>query len=352
MNGLQNSLLRIVLPFILGSILFMQTFILHFFEHMNFSWTGVLIMIFPVLLIFEITRLITIYIQKRNPTTSNIALALISSMIICQIIIFGLYVPFKLSEIRNGAQDSIGWYHILSIGSQIFFMVLIANAVYQIKFYVKKWQEEAVRAAQLEKENLRAKLDTLKHQISPHFLFNNFNTLYGLIEQQPSKAKTYVKKLAMLYRRILGNKNEEVITLKEELDVLKDYLYLIQVRFGTTIMANIQIDEHLATTYYIPPLTLQLLVENAIKHNYFDEDEPLHIDLIQEEDVIIVKNNRPQKKEVRNSNGVGLKNIKNRYTLLSDQQISILDTEVLFQVDIPLLKISTSNKLVYERSDY
>jgi len=257
---------------------------------------------------------------------------------ICFTILFGIYIPLKLWDIRNGSQDSIGLFHIVSIGSQILFMTIIAFGFYQIQFFIKKWQEEAIRAARLEKENISAKLATLQNQISPHFLFNNFNTLYGLVEQQPQQAKIYIQKLATLYRQVLAKKNEELIPLQNELATLQDYLYLLQVRFGETIIPRLQFDD--TASFFIPPMTLQILVENAIKHNRFDEEQPLHIDLVQKEDKVHVKNNKQLQKPINSSNGVGLQNIQNRYTLLSDENILIQETVQAFEVTIPLLRIS------------
>lgn len=334
--------IRLVLPLLIGTILYAQVYILHYFEDMQFGWLSFLVMLTPVLLIFEVDRQISRYFQRRTPQFTGyirpILLPFLVSLVSCMIMIFALYIPGKLWEIRNGAQDTIGGFHIISMCTQVFFMVVIANAFHQVRFLIRKWQEEAIRASKLEKENVQAKLETLQNQISPHFLFNNFNTLYGLIDHQPKQAKTYLMKLSSLYRRVLAGKNEEIVRLQEELQTLTDYLFLLEVRFGTDIITEIEMQAD-DGGYYLPPMSLQMLVENAIKHNNFNEDRPLKIGIKQEGDMMIVSNNRDTPKVPIPSNGIGLQNIRNRYHLLSHKSIQIEATKTMFQVKIPLLQI-------------
>lgn len=333
---------RLLLPFLIGTILYAQVYILHYFEDMQYSWTSFLVMLLPVLLIFEVDRQISRYFQKRAyPFRGYVRPVLIPfsiSLGSCLVLIFALYIPGKLWEIRHGAQDTIGSFHIISMFTQVFFMVVIASAFHQVGFLMRKWREEAVRASKLEKENAQAKLATLQNQVSPHFLFNNFNTLYGLIDRQPKQAKTYLMKLSSLYRRVLARKDEEVISLQEELQTLRDYLFLLQVRFGDDIRTTIAIKDE-GKAHYLPPMSLQMLVENAIKHNHFNEDHPLQIEIRQKEDMMIVSNNRNAAKVTAFSNGIGLQNIRNRYQLLSPKRIQIEASEEIFQVKIPLLQI-------------
>ncbi len=333
---------RLLLPFLIGTILYAQVYILHYFEDMQYGWTSFLVMLLPVLLIFEVDRQISRYFQKRTPQFTDyirpILIPFAISLGACLVLIFALYIPGKLWEIRNGAQDTIGAYHIISMFTQVFFMVVIANAFHQFGFLMRKWREEAVRASKLEKENAQAKLVTLQNQVSPHFLFNNFNTLYGLIDQQPKQAKIYLMKLSSLYRRVLARKDEEIVSLQEELQILRDYLFLLQVRFGDDIRTTIDAIKE-GKAYYLPPMSLQMLVENAIKHNNFNEDHPLRIGIKQEGDMMIVTNNRDAVKVAASSNGIGLQNIRNRYHLLSPKSIQVEATEAVFQVKIPLLQI-------------
>ncbi|MBX2877090.1 MAG: histidine kinase [Saprospiraceae bacterium] len=340
---LQLALMRIVVPILIGSILYWQVYILHYFEDMQAGWIGATVMLIPVLIIFEIDRRVTRYFQRQVEHTGGfwqaILVPFLISLLISLLVVFAMYIPGKLWEIKNGARDTIGLFHVVSIGSEVFFMVIIANAIHQLRFLIKKWQEEAIRSANLEKENVQAKLATLTQQISPHFLFNNFNTLYGLIEQHPKGAKEYLMKLSSLYRNVLLKRNEELIPLSEEIDTLRDYIFLIKVRFGSDIQVKINLGEA-AATYYIPPMSLQMLVENAIKHNRFDEDHPLLINIEQCGDQLKVENHNSLGTEQQTpSHGIGLENIRNRYQLLADRPIIINQDKYNFSVKIPLLQI-------------
>ncbi|MDW3652017.1 MAG: histidine kinase [Bacteroidia bacterium] len=339
----EQGLVRLLIPFVIGTMLYVFVYILHYFNEMDSSWLGFFILTLPVILVFEIDHQITRYYQRKYPKPQgffkSILLPFLLSLAICLVIVFAMYIPFKNWEIRNGSVDSIGLYHITSIGIQIFLTVVIANTIHQIIFLVRRWKEEAVKSEQLKKENVKARLRTLRNQISPHFLFNNFNTLYGLIDQEPQQAKAYLHKLSELYRQVLAKRNEELISLEEELETLEAYLYLIRVRFPQDIEIELTLEEQ-KREYHIPPMSLQMLVENAIKHNAFDEDHPLKIHIEQRGDQITVHNSRQEKEDHTPSMGIGLENIDNRYQLLSDRSIKIEENPSSYRVIIPLLKIS------------
>lgn len=343
MNKTQETLIRVLFPLLIGIILYALVYILHYFEDMDAGWLGVFIMLIPVLIIFEIDRGITKHFQKRTEQPKGflqtILIPFLISFSLAFCFVLAIYIPAKLYEIHQGADDTLGSFHIISMFAQVFFISLVANAFHQLTFLVQKWKEEAIRTSQLEKENIKAKLSTLRSQISPHFLFNNFNTLYGLIETQPQQAKAYLMKLSELYRRILAKKNEELLSLEEEIETLHAYLFLLNVRFPDDIITEIDIDNPIGH-YYLPPITLQMLVENAIKHNSFDEDNPLHIKITQHGESLRVLNNRTEKKGETPSHGIGLENIRNRYALLSDQNIEVEESAVEFSVKVPLLQIA------------
>lgn len=310
---------------------------------MQAGWAGIIVMLLPVLIIFEIDRRVTRYFQRRirhqAGFVNSILIPFVVSLGISLLVVFTFYIPGKLWEIQNGARDTIGLFHVVSIGTEVFFMVVIANAIHQTRFLIQKWQEEAIRSATLEKENAQAKLATLTQQVSPHFLFNNFNTLYGLIDQHPQGAKEYLMKLSSLYRNVLQKRNEELITLTEELKTLQDYIFLLKVRFGEDI--RIEVDATLEDpSYHIPPMSLQMLVENAIKHNRFDEDHPLFINIRKNGLSLRVENHSELGMgHESDSPGIGLENIKNRYRLLANKPIQISKGTLDFAVEIPLLQI-------------
>ncbi|MEM6799781.1 MAG: histidine kinase [Bacteroidota bacterium] len=354
MLKLEHGLVRILIPFLAGSLLYVLVYILHYFNEMDGHWLSFLTLTLPVILIFEVDHQITRYFQKKYPKPQGFFKSILQpflvSLFVSLLIIFGMYLPFKSWEIANGADDVIGIYHLASTFIQVLIIVVIANTIHQIIFLVRRWKEEAVKSAQLEKENVKARLNTLRNQISPHFLFNNFNTLYGLIDQEPKEAKTYLKKLSELYRQVLAKRNEELITLAEELETLEAYLYLIRVRFPEDIQIDLEVEER-PEQFHLPPMSLQMLVENAIKHNAFDEDHPLKIKIRQSEAEIEISNTLHAQKETPASHGVGLENIQNRYQLLSDKAIRIEKSIDTYSVIIPLLSISNPYESSFAYSD-
>ena len=339
---MKKYLIRYIVPICIGIVMFIHIYILHLFERMSFSIAGVIAMIIPVLIIFEIDRMVTNYYQKKhlNKKLANLAIVpFLVSFGISWLLVFSVYIPRKLYEISTIANDTISLFHITSISIQIFITVAIANAIHQVGYLGRKWREESNRTSELEKENLSAKLTALKDQISPHFLFNNLNTLYGLIDNHPEKAKKYLKTLSTIYRQVLSNNTEEAISLKKELTNLNDYVFLLKIRFSDSILIKQTVDLN-AQTLFIPPLSIQMLVENAIKHNKFDKETPLLITIFNDQNTLVVENTLNSTEKNPESIGIGLQNIKNRYRLLSNSEISIKVSKHHFTVKIPLLKIT------------
>ena len=174
----------------------------------------------------------------------------------------------------------------------------------------------------------------LKNQLNPHFLFNSLNTLTSLVSFDSSKAKDFIIKLSNVYRHVLEQHNKELVTLEEEVSFLKDYIFLLKTRFDSNLQITVRVkNEHL--TKKIAPMALQILVENAVKHNSISEGKPLKIDIFSNVDSITV-HNIVQYKKSEVSWGIGLKNIRTQY-LQFDQEIRIVSTPNNFKVILPLL---------------
>ena len=177
----------------------------------------------------------------------------------------------------------------------------------------------------------------MKTQVNPHFLFNNLNTLAAVIPEDPDLAVEFVQQMSKVYRHILEVKDESSILLKEELDVLKAYGFLLKTRFGKNLDIEINVpDEKLKQR--IVPFSLQLLMENAIKHNIVSSEKPLKITVFAENGNLLVSNNLQMKNQVNESTGIGLDNIRNRYKLLGDKEVKVFDNGESFTVSIPLLE--------------
>ncbi|MEM6379181.1 MAG: histidine kinase [Bacteroidota bacterium] len=338
---LEGFTLRLLIPILVGIILYAQVYILHFFDNMDFNLFGVIVLIIPVIFIFEIDRLVNGYYNQRvkQKTFKSIITIFLTSLIISLLFVFACYIPRKLYEINHFSNDTIGWFHIISVSTWVFFIVIFANAFNQIRHLFEQWQEEALRSERLEKEKVLANLANLKSQISPHFLFNNLNTLYGLIDEKSKDARAYLQHLSLLYRQILNTRNEEAIPLQEELGFLENYLYLIKIRFANSILVNIDVKGALSS-WMIPPLTLQMLVENAIKHCDFNEQHPLQIEIKNFGESLLIKNSIWKTNKEVDSTGVGLVNIQNRYAFLSSSKVEWKQTDDDFQVTLPLVSLT------------
>ncbi len=202
--------------------------------------------------------------------------------------------------------------------------------------FLQAWRQEAVNVEKLKRQSLASQYESLKNQVNPHFLFNSLNALTSLVHKDPDKAVRFIKQLSDVYRYVLENKDKEVVALTEELKFIKSYLYLQQIRFGENLQAEMAIEDD--GQMMLPPLSLQLLVENAIKHNIISKDEPLIIKLFTEgEQYVVVSNNLQVKSIPKGPSGIGLENIKARYGYLTDNEVQITKTKTAFTVKLPVL---------------
>lgn len=222
--------------------------------------------------------------------------------------------------------------------------IIIDNALeyYQLKTENKALQEERVqlllKAERQAKENLISRFETLKNQVNPHFLFNSLNALSSLVHRNPDTAKDFIHKLSNVYRYIIEQKDNDVVELCEELTFMRAYFFLHKIRFSD----NLNLVERLhglSTQFLIPPLALQLLVENAIKHNIISSEHPLLIEVYAEpEGYLVIRNNFQKRKDGLVSTGIGLKNLCDRYSYLTDKEPAFYHDDQHYYAKVPLLK--------------
>ncbi len=206
----------------------------------------------------------------------------------------------------------------------------------QSRAFLESWRQTAINAEKLKKENISTKFESLKNQVNPHFLFNSLNVLTSLVYEDQEKAVSFIRKLSDVYRYVLVHKEQELIPIEEELKFLENYTYLQRIRFDDNLVVNVKKDEDVKG--WVPPLVIQLLVENAIKHNTVSEAYPLTVEIVIGSSTLVVKNNIREKLS-KDSTGIGLKNIEERYRYLSDKKVEIHNDGSTFAVTLPLLNI-------------
>lgn len=219
------------------------------------------------------------------------------------------------------------WFRTLSV-------LVVAVIVY---FFFRQRIKMVRRTEHSEREKIQLLYDALKNQVNPHFLFNSFNALLNIVEDDPKEASVMIKHLSQFYRKMTAYSLKELITLGEELELLNAYLFIQKKRYGNALQVNIEVDLVLKHSTHIPPLVLQLLAENAVKHNTINKDRPLQITLTTEDDMLVIKNNINPKLQDEQSEGVGLKNIRNRYRFLTKKIIVVIRTDKEFIVKLPLI---------------
>ena len=223
--------------------------------------------------------------------------------------------------------------------------------VFISRSFLMEWRKAAIEAEQLKTERFARQYQSLKDQLNPHFLFNSLNVLSNLVYENPDTAAKFVHKLSRIYRYVLDVQHEELVSLEKELDFAADYLSLQKIRFEDSLQYEIRMDKNMSGN--LPPLSLQLLLENAIKHNIASSEHPLQIEIFSENKELVVKNNLQLKSSIpEHSAGIGLMNIVKRYELLSNETISIQDAGKSFVVKLPLLEMPEQKKAFLSKNPY
>ena len=216
------------------------------------------------------------------------------------------------------------------------FITFGVNAFMHGRSFLLAWRQDAINYQKLKTEQIATQYDSLKNQVNPHFLFNSLNALTSLVHDDQDKAVEFIRKLSQVYRYVLDTKDKEVVTIGEEMTFLMSYLYLQKIRFDDNLRYHIDIPPE-SEKNFIVPISLQMLLENAIKHNIVSQSKPLHVEIVATDDYLIVRNNL-QEKMHKDSTGIGLSNIKDRYSYMTRQEVIINKTETHFEVKLPLIK--------------
>lgn len=287
------------------------------------------------LLMWEGNRAIVMYMMKKYTHSDQtpkrlIIQSLVSIVYTCvaTIVVFLFYDLVLNAPISHPGE----WYITgLSNLAATFFVV----SIYEGTYFFMQWKTNFRKAEALAKENLRSQFEVLKSQVDPHFLFNSLNTLAALIDENNEPAQEYLEQLADVYRYVLVSKHKETVTLEEELAFVDSYIYLNKTRYRDNLHVEHDIPAT-ALSQKVAPLSLQILVENALKHNVISKDKPLTLRLsVNTQGYITVENNVQKKNILEQSTKTGLQNIINRYALLTSEKIEIVQNPDIFMVKIP-----------------
>lgn len=216
-------------------------------------------------------------------------------------------------------------------------IALIIIGFHSFIYYFKNWQEADVMAERLQKENIRSQFEALKHQIEPHFFFNSLSVLTSLVHKDADLAAQYIAQLSKIYRYVLEVKDETAVPLVQELDFLNAYIFLMTVRHNDSIRFITEISDDTRKYTFVPKNSLQMLAENAVKHNRFSKESPLTVRITEDTEYIRVINNLNRRELIDGSSGIGLENIRKRYELISDKRIELEETSFTFCIKLPKL---------------
>lgn len=292
------------------------------------------------------------YISKRysweNQPKKRLLIGSIGSMVIT-LIAFGLARLILVVWYYGKSLDHFIQNEGVSIYMVATIIAILMSLFFHAFYFYKALQDKKIKEHKIIAGTASAKFDALKNQLDPHFLFNSLNVLTSLIEEDPFQAQKFTTSLSKVYRYVLEQKNKDLVPVEEELQFARTYVKLLKMRFEDSI--DLEIPEHSNNPdAKIVPLSLQLLLENAVKHNVVTSSRPLHIKVYEKDGMIVVDNNLQEKQVVKKGSGVGLQNIRQRYGILTDRQVEIAKTASGFNVKLPLLTKQVSvmeNKQVY-----
>ena len=282
-----------------------------------------------------------IYLRKKFPKISqtlkrNLFLALyglIITFLTCLVLGAVLYQIFDLLNIKSRDDETFNFLYVL----YAYLMGLSIFAMYEAVYFAGKYKRAVEDRERLKTMHVQTELDHLRNQINPHFLFNSLNTLMNLIPKDSDRAMTYLNKLSKFYRYSVNRKDDTTVSINTEIKNAKIYADLLHERFGDNI--EISFKGYFPDSGMILPMTLQLLIENAVKHNIVSKSKPLYVEIYPDfnGEYVIVKNNFQPKIQAVNSTGMGLRNIRDRFSYLTEKMVKISEGSDTFEVSIPII---------------
>lgn len=283
---------------------------------------------------------------EKHPVLRIIVELFSTNIVVASMMVLISYIFFRIIEMPTGHtyREVQKMYVITGV-----VMNFIITVVYESSYFFRRWKESMIKAEKLERENVQTQYDTLKQQINPHFLFNSLNVLSSLVYSNASKAEEFIDEFAKVYRYILDISHRAVVVLCEELELVNSYLFLQKIRFNEGLLIKITVSEEYEKRY-VPTLGVQLLIENAIKHNIVSVENPLTVEVFVDNNMLIVKNNLQLREGHVLSTGRGLTNLKERYRLLGNELPMFMTIDNYYVAKIPLLEKNKLNKHFFDGS--
>ena len=305
---------------------------------LSLKWNFIFTMLYSVVLYFA-NALIFIqldkYFEKNRFHLKRLVIGFLASFFVSGLAIFFLRmledVGFENKTIQEFIQNEMPANYVVAM-----VITIIVSLVVHLVYFYKSFQENKLKEQKIIAGTASAQFESLKNQIDPHFLFNSLNVLSSLIEENPESAQKFTTSLSKIYRYVLEQKDKELVSVAEELQFAKTYMNLLKMRFENSITFEIPegFDNEEAK---VVPLSLQLLLENCIKHNVVSEAKPLHVKISIENGQLVITNNLQKKEVLQDRKGVGLQNIVNRYGILTKRKVLVEENEKEFKVLLPIL---------------
>ncbi|OUS14559.1 histidine kinase [Nonlabens dokdonensis] len=274
-------------------------------------------------------------ISWRNQSVKRLIYGAVGSVIVTMILLailnFVVSVVIYDSSIQEFLSDQETEWYVFGL-----IITLIVSSIYHAIYFYKASQAQKVNEQKTIARSATAQFDALKNQLDPHFLFNSLNVLVSLIEENPKAATKFTTSLSKVYRYVLEQRNKELVSVDEELKFARTYVGLLKTRFEDSIEIEIP-DQGSIENAKVVPLSLQLLIENAVKHNIVSSNKPLKLRIYEQNQFLVIENNLQKKQVIKESSGVGLQNIESRYRLLTNRQMTINETTDTFKVSVPIL---------------
>ncbi len=336
-----SSRYRYLCILLLGMYSYLNTLFTEVKTYYGFAIPGyilMLIMVLIVLVIWEGNRLLLKVIKHRLENYGQIKflfiffilgvlLAVVNTIVVC----FFIGKWMRLPE----AQTIIGLKLAFTFGTRINLFLHILNAIF---VYITEYKNKQLEAEELKRINAQSQLQAIKNQVNPHFLFNNLNVLSGMVVKDNPDANKFIEAFSKVYRHILNSQDKELVTIENELEVITPYIFLLQKRFPESVQVDIEIDP-IYFNHFIVPAALQMLIENAIKHNVLSRANPLKILIsINKNGGLFVRNNLQPKQQLETSTQVGLRNIEQRYGFIIGKKINVIKDPDSFTVILPLIQ--------------